>query len=143
VVTKSPYTAADMLDPPIASAAAAAFQMAGLKPEDIDAAQIYDCYTITVALALEGIGFCGRGESMAFLRAHDMTWEGDFPLNTNGGQLGYGQPAHAAGMIHVTEAVLQIMGRAEGRQVLNCNRAFVMGNGGIMSEQVALVLEGD
>jgi acetyl-CoA acetyltransferase len=140
---KSPQYAADLLDPPIRDAAARAFAMANLTPAQMDVAQIYDCYTITVVLALEAAGFCKRGEGMAFLRQHDLTWRGDFPLNTNGGQLGFGQAGFAGGMCHVTEAVRQLSGRAGERQVQNCNRAFVMGNGGIMSEQIALIMEGD
>ncbi|MET0986391.1 MAG: thiolase family protein, partial [Steroidobacteraceae bacterium] len=94
-------------------------------------------------LALEAAGFCARGEGMAFLREHDMTWNGDFPINTNGGQLGYGQTQLAGGMGHVVEAARQLMRRADDRQVARPERAFVMGNGGIMSEQVALVLQSD
>jgi len=61
-------------------------------------------------------------------------------LNTHGGQLSFGQAGMAGGMSHVTEAARQIQGRALGRQVENLEMAFVNGNGGIMSEQVSLVL---
>ncbi len=60
-----------------------------------------------------------------------------------GGQLSFGQAGTAGGMHHVIDGARQIMGRAEGAQVADCNRAYVTGNGGIMSEQVALVLVGD
>jgi acetyl-CoA acetyltransferase len=63
-------------------------------------------------------------------------------VNTSGGQLSFGQAGMAGGMHHVCDAVRQLTGRAGGAQVPNCNIAFVSGNGGIMSEQVALVLEG-
>lgn len=139
---KSPHHADDMLRPPLEDAARRAFAMAGLSPRDIDAAQLYDCYTINVVLSLEAAGFCARGEAMAFLRDSDMRWDGGFPVNTNGGQLGFGQAGHAGGMTHVVEAVRQIRGEAGGRQVRRCDRVFVSGNGGIMSEQVALILEG-
>lgn len=143
VAWKSPYYAPDLMHPPITEAAADAFAMAGRRPADMAMAQIYDCYSITVLLALEAAGFCGKGEGMAFLRDHDMRWCGDFPINTNGGQLGYGQAGACGGMCHVVEAVRQIMGRAGERAVRRPDSAFVMGNGGIMSEQVAIILEGE
>src|SRR4030095_13021717 len=101
--------ARDLLDPPLRQAAAEAFAMAGTAPTAMSMAQIYDCYLITVLLSLEAAGFCERGEGMAFLREHDMTWNGDFPINTNGGQLGYGQTQLAGGMGHVVEAARQLM----------------------------------
>ncbi|HYB82165.1 MAG TPA: thiolase family protein, partial [Mycobacterium sp.] len=60
-----------------------------------------------------------------------------------GGQLGFGQAGLAGGMHHVCDATRQIMGRAGSAQVADCHRAFVSGNGGILSEQTALILEGD
>lgn len=142
IAHKSPQFARDMLDPPLREAAATAFAMAGLRPEQMDGAQIYDCYTIAVLMALEAAGFCARGAGLEFLRSHDMTFAGDFPLNTNGGQLGFGQAGGAGGMTHVIEGYRQIAGRADARQIANCETMFVSGNGGIMSEQVALVLQG-
>jgi acetyl-CoA acetyltransferase len=142
VAHKSPQYAADMLDPPLRGAAARAFAMAGKTPGQVDAAQIYDCYTIAVLIALEAAGFCAPGAGQAFLRERDLTFRGDFPLNTNGGQLGFGQAGIAGGMTHVVEGARQVMGRAAGRQIANCDTVFVSGNGGIMSEQSALILEG-
>ena len=142
IAHKSPQFARDMLDPPLREAAATAFAMAGLRPEQMDGAQIYDCYTIAVLMALESAGFCARGTGLEFLRNHDMTFTGDFPLNTNGGQLGFGQAGGAGGMTHVIEGYRQVAGRAGTRQIANCDTMFVSGNGGIMSEQVALVLQG-
>jgi acetyl-CoA acetyltransferase len=132
----------DLLDSPISGAAERAFAMAGTAPSAMDTAQIYDCYTITVLRSLEDAGFCRRGEGGAFVREHDFRYDGDFPLNTNGGQLGFGQAGIAGGMTHVIEAVRQIQDRAGERQLRRCDRAFVNGNGGMMSEQVSLVLEG-
>jgi acetyl-CoA acetyltransferase len=80
---------------------------------------------------------------MRFLREHNFTWAGDFPMNTNGGQLSFGQPGVAGGMSLVIEAGRQIMGRGEARQIRRCDNVYVSGTGGIMSEQVALILQGD
>ena len=125
---------------PIAISAPAAFQMAGLTPKEVDLVSVYDCYTITVIVTLEDAGFCAKGQGGPFVEEHDLTYEGDLPLNTHGGQLSFGQPGLAGGMSHVTEAVRQLQGRAGQRQVRDCGLTFVNGNGGIMSEQVSLVL---
>lgn len=135
--------AEDLLATPMIKAANSAFSMAGLTPADMDMASIYDCYTITALLSLEDAGFCEKGKGMGFVAGHDLTFRGDFPMNTAGGQLGYGQAGLAGGMHHVCDATRQIMGRAGATQVADCNRAFVSGNGGILSEQTTLVLEGD
>lgn len=139
---KSPSYARDMTVTPIARAAQRAFLMAGMKPADMDMAQIYDCYTITVLLSLEDAGFCAKGEGMAFVRDHDLTWRGDFPLNTHGGQLSFGQAGTAGGMSQLIEAVTQIRGSAGERQLHRHDTAFVSGTGGVMSEQGALILTG-
>jgi acetyl-CoA acetyltransferase len=123
----------------IAVSAPKAFEMAGVTPGDVDLVSVYDCYTITVLITLEDAGFCAKGEGGAFVEEHDLTYKGDLPLNTHGGQLSFGQPGLAGGMSHVTEAVRQLQGRAGERQV-KCELAFVNGNGGVMSEQASLVL---
>lgn len=142
VQSKSPTYAADMLATPIGPASRKAFAMAGLAPRDMHMAQIYDCYTITVMLTLEDAGFCAKGEGMRFLRRHDFTFKGDFPMNTHGGQLSFGQAGTAGGMSQVIEALHQIQGRAGARQLARHDLAYVSGTGGVMSEQGALVLRG-
>jgi len=117
-----------------------ALKQAGMTPKDIRMIMPYDDFLIALIITLEDIGFCPKGKGGAFVEEHDLTWRGDLPLNTHGGQLSFGQPGLAGGMSHVTEAVRQLQGRAGERQVKDCEIAFVNGNGGIMSEQVSLVL---
>ncbi len=124
----------------MADSARTAFEMAGVTPDQIDLASLYDCYTITVLLTLEDAGFCEKGGGGRFVEEHDLRAAGDFPLNPHGGQLSFGQSGIAGGMSHVTEAVRQLQGRCGERQVRDLELAFVNGNGGIMSEQVSLVL---
>lgn len=143
IAFKTPTYADDLLHTPIARAADKAFAMAGLGRSDVDVASIYDCYTITVLMSLEDAGFCAKGEGMSWVTDHDLTYRGDFPLNTAGGQLSFGQAGMAGGMHHVADGARQIMGRAADAQVADCHTAFVTGNGGIMSEQVALLMRGD
>ena len=132
----------DLTRSPVGPAAARAFAMAGMRPADADVVELYDCYTITVLLSIEDSGFCGKGEGMAFVREHDLSYLGDFPCNTHGGQLGFGQAGIAGGLSHATEAVRQLRGEAGERQRASCDLAYVSGTGGIMSEQAALVLAG-
>src|SRR6195952_1114282 len=127
---KTPTYAEDLLQTPMIKAAESAFGMAGLAPSDMDMASIYDCYTITALLSLEDAGFCDKGTGLRFVAEHDLTFRGDFPMNT------------AGGIHHVCDATRQIMGRGGDAQVSDCHRAFVSGNGGILSEQTTLVLEG-
>ena len=142
VTFKTPTYAADLLRSPISAAADRAFAMAGVDRGSVEVASIYDCYTITVLMSLEDAGFCEKGKGIEFVNSHDLTYRGDFPLNTAGGQLSFGQAGMAGGMHHVCDGARQVMGRAGDAQVRDCNTAFVSGNGGIMSEQVALVLQG-
>jgi len=140
---KTPTYAEDLVRTPIADAARQAFEMATITPDDVDMVSVYDCYTITVLMTLEDAGFCGKGKGADFINSHDLTFRGDFPCNTHGGQLSFGQTGMAGGMSHVCDAARQIQRRSGQNQVANCHRAFVAGNGGIMSEQVGLVLQGD
>jgi acetyl-CoA C-acetyltransferase len=133
--------APSLTDSPIKPAADLAFQMAGVDRKDIDLVCPYDCYTITVLVTLEDAGFCKKGQGGPFVMEHNLSYTGDFPCNTHGGQLSFGQPGLGGGMSHVTEAIRQLMGRGDGRQVKDAKLAYVNGNGGIMSEQVSLILE--
>ena len=139
-VTHSSFAQAPSLDATgIGIAARSAFKQAGIKPSDVGLASLYDCYTIMVMLTLEEAGFAPRGEAGNFVESHDLTWAGDFPLNTHGGQLSFGQAGMAGGMSHVTEAARQIQGRCGDRQVPNLELAYAHGNGGIIAEQAGLV----
>jgi acetyl-CoA acetyltransferase len=139
---KTPTYAAEMPRTPVRDAAARAFSMAGVAPGEVDMVQLYDCYTITALLTIEDSGFCGQGEGMAFVAEHDLSYRGDFPCNTHGGQLGMGQTGLSGGTSHVIEAVRQVQGRAGERQLARHDLAYVTGTGGVMSEQTAAVLAG-
>ncbi|NKB96940.1 MAG: thiolase family protein [Pseudomonadales bacterium] len=142
LTTKSTTYQEDMTQTPVGPASQSAFAMSGKKPSEVDVVEPYDCYTITVLLTLEDSGFCGKGEGMQFVNEHDLTYKGDFPVNTHGGQLGAGQAGLAGGMSQVIEGARQIMDKAEARQLSTCDTALVTGTGGIMSEQSAIILEG-
>jgi len=114
-----------------------AFQTAGLGVDDVDVAFLYDCFTITVLLELEGLGFVPKGEGGPFALEGRMEIGKDLPVNTHGGLL---SQAHLGAMHHVVEATLQIRGDAGPRQVEDPNVALVHGNGGIVSAHSTILL---
>ena len=117
-----------------------AFDMAGLRPADIDVAQIYDCFTPVVLVELEDLGFCAKGEAGAFVIDGHTAPGGSLPMNTNGGLLSYCHPGNPGSMFGLTEAVFQLRHQAGVRQVDGAETALVHGQGGIMSSHATLVL---
>ena len=104
------------------------YSQAGIGPQDLDFAQLYDDYPVMEFLQLEGLGIAPRGASHLFLREHDVRFSGDFPINTGGGQLSGGQAGASGGMIGVVEGVLQLRGEGGARQV-HCSRGVLAGYG--------------
>lgn len=117
-----------------------ALARAGAKAADMSLLSFYDCYTIMVALTIEDAGLCEAGQFGHWMNDHSFGHEGDFPLNTHGGQLGCGQADLAGGMTHIVEAVRQLRHEAGLRQIPNAQTALVTGNGATVSEATALVL---
>ncbi len=120
--------------------AAQAFARAGVRPADIDVAAIYDSFTITLLVELESIGFFARGEAGPAALAGALDLGGALPCNTHGGLLSYAHSGAAGGMFHIVEAVRQLRGEADARQVPGAQTAFVHGDGGVLSAHCSLVL---
>jgi acetyl-CoA acetyltransferase len=116
----------------------AAFESAGVGPEDMDVAMLHDAFTISVLVTLEALGFAGVGEAGAYLRSGAASLGGRCPLNTHGGLL---SQAHIGGMLHLVEAVRQLRGDAGRRQVERARLAVVSGNGGVFSVCGAMIME--
>jgi acetyl-CoA acetyltransferase len=89
------------------------YRQAGVEAADIQVAEIYDCFTSTVLMGLEGLGLCERGDSGRFVRSGQTLLDGRLPTNTHGGLLSEG---YLHGMNTVAEAVLQVQGRGGERQ---------------------------
>jgi acetyl-CoA acetyltransferase len=121
-------------------AARRAFDEARLRASDVDYLAIYDSFTITLAILLEETGFAERGGSADRVRAGDFAPGGRLPLNTHGGLLSFGHSGVAGGMGHAVEAYRQLAGKAGDRQVSRRSRAFVHGDGGVLSSHVSLIL---
>lgn len=128
---------------PLKPAMQHALARAGLGAADMSLLSFYDCYTIMVALTIEDAGLCAPGQFGHWMDEHTFGHDGDFPLNTHGGQLGCGQADLAGGMTHIVEAVRQLRHEAGARQIVNAQTALVTGNGATVSEATALVLGAD
>ena len=117
-----------------------AYEMAGVGPKDIDVAQLYDCFTPTVLIELEDLGFCEKGEGGAYIESGAIDLGGSLPVNTHGGLLSHCHPGNPGSMFGLTEAVFQLRQQAGKRQVADAEVALVHGQGGIMSSHTTLIL---
>jgi acetyl-CoA acetyltransferase len=111
---------------------------AGITPVDVDMAQLYDCFSSSVLLAMEGLGLAGRGEAADMIREGHTLPGGRLPMNTNGGLLAEG---YLHGMNTVAEAVYQLQGRAGVRTVEGAESCVV--TSGALTDGSALVLTRD
>jgi acetyl-CoA acetyltransferase len=105
------------------------YQQAGAAAEDMDFVQTYDDYPVISVMQIEDLGFCAKGEGPDFIRKHTFTCDGSFPLNTSGGQLSVGQAGAAGGSLGMVEALRQLTGAAENRQVKDAKLGLVSGFG--------------
>jgi acetyl-CoA acetyltransferase len=134
------FMAPSLVDFGCKDSAASALGQAGLTHADIDSAHIYDCFTSTLLICLESMGFYERGAAGVAALAGEFANDGKFPLNTNGGLLSYGSSGAAGGMHHAVEAVRQLRGEAQDRQVRDVKTSFVHTLGGISSGHCSIVL---
>jgi acetyl-CoA acetyltransferase len=116
-----------------------AYEMAGLKPADIDVLELYDAFTINTILFLEDLGFCKKGEGGDFVAGGTIAPGGTLPVNTNGGGLSYCHPG-AYGTFLLIEGTQQLRNEGGERQVKNAKTALAHGNGGMLSSQVTVLL---
>jgi acetyl-CoA acetyltransferase len=94
----------------------------GLAPTDVQAAMVYDGFSPFILWWLESLGFCDRGEAWQFVQGDVTHIGGQLPVNTNGGSLGEGR---LHGMAHLSEAVYQVTGRAQERQINDVQHVVV------------------
>jgi acetyl-CoA acetyltransferase len=127
---------ADYLATPAVYSAPAAFAAAGVRPPDVDLAEIYDCFTISMLLQLEDLGFCGRGEGGDFVSGGRIRLGGELPVNTHGGLLSH---SYVLGGHHVIEAVRQLRHERDAGQVQDASVGLVTGLG--VPEHSTLILD--
>lgn len=115
-----------------------AFRMAGVTPQDIDVAQLYDNFTISVLLWLEHAGFCAEGEGGAFVEGGRIKLGGALPVNTAGGNL---SESYMEGWLHIVEGVRQMRHACGPRQVTDAELCLVTGRGMALNCANAMILK--
>ncbi len=117
-----------------------AFAMAGIKPKDIDVAELHDAFTILEIAESEHAGFFPKGEGAKALEAGVTRIGGKLPINPSGGLKARGHPVGATGVAQVVELVWQLRGEAGERQVKDAKNGFSLNFGGFGNNVVACVL---
>ena len=112
-------------------AARQAYKMAAVKPEDIDVAEVHDCFTITEIVNYEDLGFCGRGEGGKLVEEEQTYVGGKIPVNIDGGLLAKGHPVGATGASQIRTLVQQLRGEARETQVPGAEIGLAHNLGGI------------
>jgi acetyl-CoA C-acetyltransferase len=98
-------------------AAQQAYAMAGIRPADVDFAEVHDCFTWTEISNIEDLGFCAKGDGGRLVEEGRTTLDGDLPINPSGGLKSFGHPIGASGVRMIFEVVTQLRGQAGPRQV--------------------------
>jgi len=129
----------DLTDSPARRAASSVLEQSGLSVGDIDVFELYDSFTITVLLTLEAVGLCGQGEAGELVASGAISPGGAYPTNTSGGGLADLHPG-MFGIFLLIEAVRQLRGEGQERQVQGAKTALVVGTGGTLSAASACTL---
>ncbi len=111
-------------------AARQAYEMAGIRPADVDFAEVHDCFTITQIINIEDLGFFPKGRGAAAVAAGRTALDGELPINPSGGLKAKGHPIGCTGLSQIYEAVVQIRGEAGARQVKNAETGLTHNLGG-------------
>jgi acetyl-CoA C-acetyltransferase len=117
--------------PSAVKAAEDAYEMAGVKPDDIKVAQVHDCFTIAEIMAYEDLGFCKKGEGGKLIEERETYKEGRIPVNIDGGLKAKGHPIGATGVSQTYEITKQLRGDAGERQVKDADIGLTHNVGGI------------
>ncbi len=116
-----------------------AYEMAGVGPEDIDLAEVHDCFTFAEIMHYEDLGFCNLGEGARYIREGKPFLGREKPVNTSGGLLAKGHPLAATGIAQVYEIVQQLRGQAGPRQVEGARIGLTHNGGGFRHGDVGIV----
>jgi acetyl-CoA acetyltransferase len=129
----------DMTVGPAAVSGPLAFTRAGVRPADVDVAELYDAFTYMLLLTLEDLGFCPKGEGGRFVEKGSLRLGGELPTNTDGGGLSACHPGQR-GLFLLVEAARQLRGECGPRQVPDAKIACVSGTGGWFCSSGTMVL---
>jgi acetyl-CoA C-acetyltransferase len=111
-------------------AAKTAYEMAQIKPEQVDLAEVHDCFTIAELIDCEDLGFCNVGEGGKLVESGETRLGGRIPVNTSGGLKAKGHPVGATGTAQAYEIYLQLTGQAANRQVKDAKIGLTQNVGG-------------
>src|SRR6185312_7139885 len=123
------------------TAAAKAYKMAGVKPSDIEFAEVHDCFTIAEILAIEDLGFVRKGEGGPYTQSGATCLHGERPVNASGGLKSKGHPVGATGVGQICDLMQQIRGDAGERQVRRHSLGLAQNLGGSGATCVVSILE--
>jgi acetyl-CoA C-acetyltransferase len=124
----------------VRTAAAKAYKMAGVGPQDIQLAEVHDCFTIAEILAIEDLGFVSKGEGGPYTAEGRTALTGERPVNTSGGLKAKGHPVGATGVAQLCDVALQIRGEAGDRQVSRHELGLAQNLGGSGASAVVTIL---
>ena len=111
-----------------------AYEIAGIGPEDLDFAEVHDCFSIAEIVRCENLGLCPEGQGGRFVESGATQIGGRFPVNPSGGLLSKGHPMAATGVAQVCEIVWQLRGEAGSRQILSPKAALAHCSGGAVGD---------
>jgi acetyl-CoA C-acetyltransferase len=126
--------------PAVRTSGGKAFRMAGLSPQDIDFAEIHDCFTIAEIIALEDLGFVQKGEGGPFSADGHTRAGGKIPVNRSGGLKSKGHPVGATGVGQICDLVYQIRGQAGESQLERHSIGLAQNLGGSGATSVVTIL---
>lgn len=118
-----------------------AYNMAGVKSENIDLAEVHDCFTIAEIMAIEDLGFCRKGKGGKMVEEGQTEPNGDIPINTSGGLKSKGHPVGATGIAQAVEITSQLRGEAGKRQIDGAEIGLTHNIGGSGGTGVVHILE--
>jgi acetyl-CoA acetyltransferase len=122
-------------------AAKMAYDMAALKPGDIDVAELHDAFTIFEIIDSEDMGFFEKGQAGEAIKQGITSLEGDLPINTSGGHKARGHPVGASGLAQIVEIFWQLTREAQKRQVDGAKVGLAQSIGGLANNNFVTILE--
>lgn len=124
--------------PALRKAAASAYRSAGITADDVDFAEVHDCFTIAEVIATEELGFCEKGAGGEFVASGQSDYGGKVVVNPRGGLIGCGHPLGATGVAQAVENFWQLRGEAGPRQVPNAKIGLAHTNSGMAEHTIVI-----